>query len=517
MKLSHSTAVIRPRRGWEAIDLGVRMIQRDFVALARRWIVATLPWYVMFLSAGHLFGSVGLGVLLFWWMKPAFDRVILDYLSQRLFSPGVQDPGPFDLWFRLPFSAAAWRQLTYLRFSLARTFTLPVYQLEGASGNSGERIRTLVNRDYGASAWLTVVFFFLSSTLLTVILAQLTHWLHPEPIILQDANIFDRFLETEELFTGPLLWLHMLMYYLVTGLFELFFVGAGFALYLNRRTHLEAWDIELSFRRLSERLSRGTTTLATITAAILCVALSVISPTEIQAQETPAAPDSSYELPSTEQARQTVKEIYAGDEFGEQINDRVWRLKETDEDTTQADSDMLRSIGPIIALFAKLLKYLLIAVVVIAIVVWFIKERKRLLQLKSPAKKVDTSNDVIEAEEEQLFVPDADVPEVVRKLWEEGKARESLSYLYRSALSFLVTRHELLIGDHATEEDCLQLVRANASEQVSLYFSDITRQWRLLAYGKRKPEDSMVSDLCARWTQLADIPSRASVGTATSA
>src|SRR5206468_3106666 len=36
-------------------------------------------------------------------------------------------------------------------------------------------------------------------------------------------------------------------------LLEPFYVAAGFALYLNRRTLLEGWDIEVSLRRLAQR------------------------------------------------------------------------------------------------------------------------------------------------------------------------------------------------------------------------------------------------------------------------
>jgi hypothetical protein len=41
---------------------------------------------------------------------------------------------------------------------------------------------------------------------------------------------------------------------LATTLIEPFFVGAGFGLYLNRRTEIEAWDVEMALRRLRERL-----------------------------------------------------------------------------------------------------------------------------------------------------------------------------------------------------------------------------------------------------------------------
>jgi hypothetical protein len=38
-------------------------------------------------------------------------------------------------------------------------------------------------------------------------------------------------------------------YVLVVGFLQPFYVSAGFALYLNRRVELEAWDIEQELRR----------------------------------------------------------------------------------------------------------------------------------------------------------------------------------------------------------------------------------------------------------------------------
>jgi hypothetical protein len=45
-----------------------------------------------------------------------------------------------------------------------------------------------------------------------------------------------------------------LLYLLVISIVEPFYVAAGFSLYLNRRTELEGWDIELGFRTLAARL-----------------------------------------------------------------------------------------------------------------------------------------------------------------------------------------------------------------------------------------------------------------------
>ena len=44
-------------------------------------------------------------------------------------------------------------------------------------------------------------------------------------------------------------------YIVVTLIIEPFYIAANFALYINRRTQLEAWDIELSFRKMAIRLA----------------------------------------------------------------------------------------------------------------------------------------------------------------------------------------------------------------------------------------------------------------------
>ncbi|MEM7082544.1 MAG: hypothetical protein AAF465_07395 [Pseudomonadota bacterium] len=499
MKLSDSTAVIRPRSGWEAIDLGFRLVQRDLLPLSRRWLISTLPWFALCIGVGHWLGDVSLAVLLFWFLKPAFDRVLLDYLSQRLFSDRVSTPNLISLWFKLPFSFGAWRHLTYLRLSAVRTFALPVYQLEGSASNSGKRIRTLVSRDYGASMVLTILFYLLSSVLVVVAAYQLAQWFSPAPVVGSDsASFWDAMIEAEQTATGIELWLQFAFFYLFSGIFEMFFVGAGFALYLNRRTHLEAWDIELSFRRLAERLHRVIPMIALVALTVL------ISPSPATAQSAVDSPT----LPTAEAAREAADKIYAGDEFGEPITGKKWRPKARESDEIDDENEIDESwaeIGGFVLLLASVLKYVIAAIVVLGLVIWLYRERHRLFGKQRVRKVAAPQGEVETIAEPEVFVPDADVPSVVRRLWDEGLHRESLSYLYRSALSYLTSRHQFIIGDHATEEDCLQLVCANASSTVSQYFSDITRQWRLLAYGKRLPADTQVNELCDRWSDLSDI------------
>ena len=75
MRLNDASVVIRPRSTWEAMDLGVLLSQRHRRLLMTSWALLTLPVFTL-LSWG-LWDSPSLAVLIFWWLKPAFDRLPL--------------------------------------------------------------------------------------------------------------------------------------------------------------------------------------------------------------------------------------------------------------------------------------------------------------------------------------------------------------------------------------------------------------------------------------------------------
>ena len=52
---------------------------------------------------------------------------------------------------------------------------------------------------------------------------------------------------------GPA-WTFATIYFTVITIVEPCYVAAGFALYLNRRTALEGWDLEVALRRIGERM-----------------------------------------------------------------------------------------------------------------------------------------------------------------------------------------------------------------------------------------------------------------------
>ena len=85
MNLDKVTVELRPRSEWEAVDLGVRMINRDARAIYRVWFAITLPLLAVACAIVLFSPYPALGSLLYWWLEPVADVPILRIISRRLF------------------------------------------------------------------------------------------------------------------------------------------------------------------------------------------------------------------------------------------------------------------------------------------------------------------------------------------------------------------------------------------------------------------------------------------------
>lgn len=230
---------MRPRSPWEAADLGVRLCQRHWRRLYACHALIALPTLALCLAAGEL--ATWLPATLIFMAKPWLDRTSLFVLSRAAFG---QDTYLRDLWSAQ--RQVWWRQFllswTWRRLSPWRSFTQPVYQLEGLPlRERGRRIRQLRGR-YRWPAMLVTSAFATCETMLAFGLLALLLWMMPTPgemssmqLLIQD---FTRLVST----------LMPAAYGVVLLFLEPLYVGAGFAMYLNRRAELEAWDIEQELR-----------------------------------------------------------------------------------------------------------------------------------------------------------------------------------------------------------------------------------------------------------------------------
>jgi hypothetical protein len=227
---------LRPRSAMEAADLGVRLCQNAARSVYLCYGMVALP--VIAIAAASFEVAHWLPSLVIWCAKPWLDRTILFALSRAAFG---QDTAPADLW-RAQWQVW-WKQLlvnwTLQRLSLWRSLTQPVYQLEGLSiWRAGP---------HAGSALMVTHAFSVSEAALTLGMVSLALWLAPPG---QASEALD-------VLTGELpgfLSVAFPVAYAITVLFlEPFYVAAGFAMYLNRRAELEAWDIEQEFRRAFAR------------------------------------------------------------------------------------------------------------------------------------------------------------------------------------------------------------------------------------------------------------------------
>jgi hypothetical protein len=235
---------LRPRTPNEAIDLGVRLCQSAAPAVYRCYFLVALPVIAIALASTEVMGWMSTVVI--WWMKPWLDRTILFVLSRAAFGQATTIG---DVW------RSQWRvwwrpilfTLTVRRLSLWRSLTEPVYLLEdGPAIGSGARIVQIRNRVAGSAFMMTQAFVSVELAMQFAVFSLFV-WFMPS------ATPFDPSILLGGETPGYIGAAFFAAYAIVVLLVEPFYVAAGFAMYLNRRAELEAWDIEQELRNAFSR------------------------------------------------------------------------------------------------------------------------------------------------------------------------------------------------------------------------------------------------------------------------
>ncbi|MBS0420340.1 MAG: hypothetical protein JSR66_21720 [Proteobacteria bacterium] len=226
---------MRPRSPLQAADLGVRLCQSAARDVYRCYWLVALPVVALSLATFEI--ASWLPALLIWWAKPWLDRTVLFVLSRAAFGQpsSVSDllRAQRQVWWSQLFLT-----LTTRRLSPWRSFTQSVYQLEGLPFLASRKRVLQIRRGRTTPANLVTFAFGTAEALLAIALVSLIFWFEPGDPIRFQAGVFADF----ELPAT-------IAYALVVLFLEPFYVAAGFALYLNRRAQLEAWDIEQELRR----------------------------------------------------------------------------------------------------------------------------------------------------------------------------------------------------------------------------------------------------------------------------
>ena len=241
MKAEQLQLALRPRRPFEAIDLGVRMAQTARRSVVRAWL--PLAGLLVLACASTIQVEPWLPSLLLWWLEPWLERGLLDIYARQAFGAETRFRDAWEARRRAPWLPTIAR-LTWLRFSPWRAYSTPVVQLEGQHGAAlRKRVRAIV-RGHWVAALLLQFGGLLIELFLVLGMFALFPLLTPGLPFRGAPWVF-----TDSLAAN----LGLFAVQAIAVLFvEPFHVAGGFAMYLNRRVELEAWDVEQELRHAFE-------------------------------------------------------------------------------------------------------------------------------------------------------------------------------------------------------------------------------------------------------------------------
>ncbi len=490
MQFDRMSANIRNRTPWEGGDLGFAMAREWFWPLWRLWWVTALPITLLALLLLHDWPF--LAMLVVWWLKPLYEPLLLFWLSRRLFGETLSLREVLGQWRRM-ILPRLFSNLTLRRFSPNRSFYMPVSHLEGLRGK--ERLKRLgvLAGDSSAGLWLTVVGAHIEMALAFSLLA-LVFYLIPDEL---QADSLWQLLENEN---ATVVWIGNACWLLAMSFFSPFYVAGGFSLYLMRRSQLEAWDLELMFRRIAPRFKA---VQSIVTVALVAVLFSAVT-----LQPTPASAEENGTITS-EQARQAITKVLAGEDFGKKKTETYWKyIGKSDE---KKDTPKWNWNLNWIPRFAEIFEIVL-WIAGILLIGWLLTYLVRFGRYK-PVRKVVVDEQPAPAMLFGLPVTPESLPQdivaAVQTLLAEQRMRAALSLLYRATLVHLIHDHHLRIPDSATEGECQHIVSSSRPEDEAVFFSHLTRAWLWCAYGDSTPAHEEIISLTGEWQCLYGAPANA--------
>ncbi|OBU65266.1 DUF4129 domain-containing protein [Stenotrophomonas maltophilia] len=538
MRIDRLDVALRARSGWEAMELGSALSRRHARAVWGSWLLASAPLFVIFNALGWWLDAFGWAWLAMWWCKPLFERAPLYVLSRGIFGEPVGALAALRAQ-RSWGNAGFWGYLGWRRFSVLRSLCLPVNLLEGnAPAQRGARRRAVAAGAAGAAVVLTVACMAFEGVLVSGAIGAVFMFMPLELMSESWRAAWDMIGQDTPA------WAQLgfnLACWLASVLIGPFYVGAGFGLYLNRRTQMEAWDVEIALRRLRERLLPAASTLALLLCLALPLAFAPVHAQDAQtvagqagdaegdedsAEEPATAPNDPANTPAmifgaapvdTAGFRQAVNRAYEDPLQRPTRQVTRWKPIEQAEEKKKEDK-ALQSDGSSkgersnrkagIAWLARLAEWGLWALLGVLLLVLLLTARLWLPWLRgSGRRKADAVPQVVEEQVELPVVLPPDVATQAGLLWDQGRPRQALALLYRASVRTVGERSGIALPPGATEAQCLRASRRMPDATDRDLFARIVRMWQYAAYGGRLPSradfDALADTLRQQYRWLA--------------
>lgn len=465
MELNQLAFTPRSRSPYEVFDLTTLLTKQHFLKLFSLFSVLVLPVFLVFSLAIDWM----VGAFIVWWLKPLFERALLDYLAKVVFNQEAKISQSIKALLNLKWGNML-LNLTLFRLSPNRALLAPIDQLEQLEGARKEKRKNLMFASSKPKQALWIVFCVHFEFILLIGITALTISLVPQSIELVDGF-------SPEVFYAP--WIEVayaFVYVLCMCLVAPLFVCGGFLAYLHRRIELEGWDIELSFKNIRNRIAQTASSAVSSFIALLFVGSVTVTP----------AYATSVDLA---QSKQTIDAIYS--EEGVIKTQETWAPKKINEaDALDFDLSFLEGFLKALGLMGSGIAYLFWALV-IALGLWliYLLYQKRGFFTANPIKltpQVDPVIPTLFTHIDEKVLPN-DLLLAAKNAYLSGDLRLALAYLLHHSLVWVQSHHEVKLHKSMTEGECKRAIFPVLSTQNQAVVEQLFNAWMTVAWAHKKP------------------------------
>jgi hypothetical protein len=458
--------VLRRRSSWEAADAGLLLWRANFV------------YFLPFFALPVWLCAFGLRLLpeklqpwswlMLWYLKPLFDRLVLQVISVRFFEPAA-GAGRLFRGLGKTILRGLPGDLLWRRFSPRRSAVMPLRVLEKLRGrNMGKRKRDLEKGGLSFCGFLTLwafvleVLLFLGEVFFIILMINI---IQPDYI----SSFGDFFIKSEIFFFA--VWCFNAI------LVESIYVCMGFGLYVNSRVEVEGWDIEILLRKLTDVRKKKRILPAALAVFFLA---GLILPFRAYA-------DGSGEPGAAGPPLETLEQIFASEEFGgekegwgirwknrEENQERDWELPDFEA------ASWIQKIRQVFAFTLRLILVLGICGLGFVCIRYLYTNRRGKPALRESWNMTG------------LFDSSGPDPEALlekaRAFYGEGDLRRAWGCCLAALFEAWSRYRRPAFPPDATEYGCLALVRAaGAASGETAAFASVVTRWAAFAYGGRTP------------------------------
>lgn len=464
MNLEQLQIKLKSRDSWVAVDFGTKLASRWWLRMFGAGLMVIIP----FAAIAVVVDRFWLSLFIVWFMKPVYERAMLSTLSAAVFN----DKHSLLKIAKDVIHCLISFEFFRARFQIRRSVLAPVYLEELGRGLGTVRRFSLTRSGMAGSTWLMSVGFVFEISLFFILLMTIPGFLpflSDSLIVVDYSGTSVPFADYWDYITAlPILVTICLFSFVVLAVAPLF-VSCGFSVYLNQRTRLEGWDIEIEFRKLIQRIG------------VILLFVFVIPPSMLRAEVA--------EHPRYTTADPVIREIADDPMF----NREQYILLPSFLETLVQPREIERPSRNPLAMLIRILMWMVFLAFVVWLIILFVEKGS----FSNPFRRKSPRDPLAELYIQSRKLP-SDIVDAATTAFNHGRIRFAVGLLYAGAIDRLLKKYACDIEVGSTESECIEAV-AGLEPDLQTVFKDITQTWQHVAFASAAIERSVFSALIQKY------------------